>query len=77
VYNFRKRLSWKQIPRKTSRSYMISCQYFSARIDMGVRIILKCISREIGRGVIRWFRLGQDRDQWQAVVNTVINLRIP
>jgi hypothetical protein len=26
---------------------------------------------------VDWIRLAQDRDQWWAVVNTVMNLRIP
>jgi hypothetical protein len=30
--------------------------------------------REIGRGVMDWIDLAQDRDQWWALVNTVMNL---
>jgi len=33
--------------------------------------------REIGKEGVDWIHLGQDRDQWQAVVNTVMNLQIP
>jgi hypothetical protein len=32
---------------------------------------------EIRREVVDWIRLAQDEDQWQAVVNTVINLWVP
>jgi hypothetical protein len=31
--------------------------------------------REIGLGDVDWIQLAQDRDQWQAVVSAVMNLR--
>jgi hypothetical protein len=31
--------------------------------------------REIGWGGMDWINLAQDRDQWRALGNTVINLR--
>jgi cobalamin biosynthesis Mg chelatase CobN len=31
--------------------------------------------REIGWEIVDWMHLAQDRDQWQAVVKTVMNLR--
>jgi hypothetical protein len=33
--------------------------------------------RETGRGDVNWIDLAQDRDRWKAVVNTVLNLRVP
>jgi hypothetical protein len=33
--------------------------------------------REIGWGGMDWIDVTQDRDQWRAPVNTVMNLRIP
>jgi hypothetical protein len=33
--------------------------------------------REIGLDGVDWIDLAQDRDQWRALVNTVINLRVP
>jgi hypothetical protein len=32
---------------------------------------------EIGLEGVDWMHLVQDRYQWQAVVNTVMNLRVP
>jgi hypothetical protein len=31
---------------------------------------------ETGCEVVDWIHLAQDRDQWRAVVNVVVNLRI-
>jgi hypothetical protein len=36
---------------------------------------IKMDLREIGWEVVDWMHLAQDRDQWQALVNTVMNLR--
>jgi hypothetical protein len=33
--------------------------------------------REIRWGAVYWIQLAQDRDQWLAVVTTLMNLRIP
>jgi hypothetical protein len=30
--------------------------------------------REVGQEGVDWIHLAQDRDQWQAVLNTVMNL---
>jgi hypothetical protein len=47
--------------------------------DLGVdgKVILKCISGKIGLEGLDSINLSQDRDRWMAVVNKVINLRVP
>jgi hypothetical protein len=48
------------------------------REELGVdgRIILKWILGKEWEGV-DWMKLARERDQWRAVVNTVMNLRVP
>jgi hypothetical protein len=38
---------------------------------------IKLDLREIGFGDADWIQWAQDRDRWQALVNTVMNLRVP
>ena len=33
--------------------------------------------QEVGWGGMGWIDLAQDRDRWQALVNTVMNLLVP
>jgi hypothetical protein len=33
--------------------------------------------RELGRDAVVWIDMAQDRDQWRALMNTVLNLRVP
>ena len=44
--------------------------------DADGRIILRWIFRS-GRGYEDWMELAQDRDNWRALVGTVMNLRVP
>jgi hypothetical protein len=38
---------------------------------------IKIDFREIGWDDMDWISLAQDRDQWRALVNTVMNIRVP
>jgi hypothetical protein len=38
---------------------------------------IKMDMREVGWGGMDWINLAQDRDRWRALVNTVMNLRVP
>jgi hypothetical protein len=33
--------------------------------------------RETGCKVVTWIHLDEDRDQWRALVNAVMNIRVP
>jgi hypothetical protein len=33
--------------------------------------------REIGWNAVDWIDLAQDRDQWRALVKSVLNIRVP
>jgi hypothetical protein len=38
---------------------------------------IKTYLREIGWNGMDWIDVAQDRDQWRALVNVVMNLRVP
>jgi hypothetical protein len=49
----------------------------SRNLDVGGRIILKRIVREIGLEGVDWIDVAQDRDRLWALVNTVMNFEVP
>jgi hypothetical protein len=38
---------------------------------------IKMDLREVGWGGMDWINMAEDRDRWRALVNSVMNLRVP
>jgi hypothetical protein len=38
---------------------------------------IKMYLQEVGYGVMEWTELAEDRDRWRALVDVVMNLRVP
>jgi hypothetical protein len=51
--------------------------YHLEYLGINNRIILKWTFQEVGWGGMDWIDLAQERDKWRALVNSVMNLRVP
>jgi hypothetical protein len=38
---------------------------------------IKMVLQELGWDYVDWMELAQDRDRWRAIVNAVMNFRVP
>jgi hypothetical protein len=59
---------YKSFVRTTDEKGLLGISRF--KIDMNVKIAIG----EVGREGVDWIQLAQDRDQWQVLINTVMNL---
>jgi hypothetical protein len=43
----------------------------------GIWNVRNCYLGEVGWGDVDWIGLAKDRNRWRALVNSVLNLRVP
>jgi hypothetical protein len=53
------------------------CFYFSTTSILSSIYNIRMDLVEVGWGDVDWFGLAQDRERWRALVNSVLNLRVP
>jgi hypothetical protein len=46
-------------------------------IYKGIKMYIRMDLGEVGCGDVDWIGLAQDRNRWRALVNSVLNLRVP
>jgi hypothetical protein len=83
--NKSKRMIWAQLV-ECMGEMINSYKYWSDKLKrrddsevlcIGGRIIIRMDLREIIWELVDWMHLPQYMDQWRALVNTVMNLRLP
>jgi hypothetical protein len=66
--NCEKRNTYRLLLGKPEGKGRSKCRWVdNIRMDLG----------EVGWGDVDWIGLAQDRDSWRALVNSVLNLRLP
>jgi hypothetical protein len=71
VHIWEKRNMFRTLARKPEGKRLL--RRTTCRWEDNIRMSL----RETGWGAMEWINLAQDRDQWRALDNTIINVWVP